>query len=67
MEKNTGTIDRAVRIAIGVVLLILAYIYWASLGTVWGSLLVIIAAIALITGLVGMCPLYKLLGINSNK
>ncbi len=67
MEKNTGTIDRAVRVVIGVVLLILAYIYWASLGAVWGSLLVIIAAIALITGLVGMCPLYKLLGINSNK
>ena len=67
MNKNTGTVDRAIRLILGVVLLGLAWYYWASLGLIWGSILVIIGLIALVTSLMGNCPLYSVLGINTCK
>jgi hypothetical protein len=56
--KNEGTLDRAVRIAIGVALLSL---------TVVGpkSMLGLVGIVPLATGLVGFCPLYRLVGINT--
>ncbi|GAB4207894.1 MAG: DUF2892 domain-containing protein [Tibeticola sp.] len=58
MKTNEGTIDRALRIIVGLVLLGLAYT-----GTVgaWGW----IGVVPLATGLMGWCPLYTLLGINT--
>ncbi len=67
MNKNSGTIDRAVRLILGVVLLALAWYYWAGLGLIWGGLLVIIGLVALITSFMGSCPLYSVLGINTCK
>jgi O-antigen ligase len=58
MKKNEGTLDRAVRIAAG-----LALIALAATGTVgaWGW----IGVVPLLTGAIGMCPLYTVLGINT--
>lgn len=58
MKVNEGTIDRSLRVIAGLVLIGLA-----ATGTVglWGY----VGVIPLVTGLVGMCPLYSLLGINS--
>lgn len=60
MPKNEGTIDRALRIIVGLAVLSLAFIGpqtpWAYLGLV-----------PLLTGLVGYCPLYSLLGICTMK
>lgn len=58
MNTNEGTVDRGLRIAVGAVL-----IGMAATGTVgmWGY----IGVIPLITGAVGTCPLYALLGINT--
>lgn len=58
MKTNEGTIDRALRIIVGLVLLGLAYT-----GTVgaWGW----IGVVPLATGLIGWCPAYALLGINT--
>jgi len=58
MQTNEGTVDRAMRIIVGAALIGLAYT-----GTVgaWGY----IGVIPLITGAVGMCPLYSLMGINT--
>ncbi len=67
MNKNTGTVDRAVRLILGVILLGLAWYYWAGLGLIWGSLLVIAGVIALATSFIGSCPLYNILGINTCK
>ncbi|MCF6344496.1 MAG: DUF2892 domain-containing protein [Devosiaceae bacterium] len=67
MNKNSGTIDRAVRLILGVVLLGLAWYYWAGLGLIWGGLLVIVGLVALITSFMGSCPLYSVLGINTCK
>lgn len=58
MKKNAGTIDRALRIAAGVALIGLTLA-----GTIgpWGW----IGVVPLATGLLGSCPAYSLLGVNT--
>lgn len=58
MKINEGGLDRAIRIIVGAGILSLAFIGpqtpWAYLG-----------AIPLLTGIVGFCPAYALLGVNT--
>ncbi len=58
MKTNEGTLDRALRVIGG-----LALIGLAATGTVgaWGY----IGVVPLLTGAIGMCPLYTVLGINT--
>jgi O-antigen ligase len=60
MTQNIGNIERIIRIVGGLVLIALA-----ATGTVgvWGWL----GLVPLATGLVGWCPPYSLLGINTCK
>ena len=65
MNKNVGTIDKALRIAVAAVL---AYLYFS--GTVTGTLGIIalvIAIAAVVTSAVGFCGLYSILGISTCK
>ncbi|MET3373528.1 hypothetical protein ABIC89_002590 [Variovorax boronicumulans] len=54
-SRNVGTLDRAVRISAGVLLIALAAM--GSIGA-WGYL----GVVPLLTGLFGNCPAYSLLG-----
>ncbi|MEO5671184.1 MAG: DUF2892 domain-containing protein [Ramlibacter sp.] len=58
MKVNEGVIDRGLRVIVGLLLIGLA-----ATGTVgaWGY----IGVIPLVTGAIGMCPIYSLLGINT--
>jgi len=58
-----GNADRIVRILAAAVL---AGLYFGGIitGTI-GLILVIVAGVFLLTSLVGVCPLYSLVGINS--
>jgi len=58
MTKNVGGIDRIIRIVVGI-----ALIAAAATGAVglWGY----IGVVPLLTGLVGWCPPYALLGFNT--
>ena len=58
MSRNEGNIDRALRIIAGLALLALVFV---GPQTPWGW----IGIVPLVTGLVGFCPLYRLLGINT--
>ena len=60
MARNEGTIDRVLRVILGVVLIALTYV---GPQTPWGW----VGLVPLITGLVGMCPLYSILGIRTCK
>lgn len=62
MKKNVGQVDKWIRIVLGVALLVLLAVVQS--GWRWVGLLGIVA---LATGLIGYCPLYTLLGINTNK
>jgi len=65
MKKNESVLDRGIRFIAGVVALVLALFIgvWSGLGIV----LMVIAVILLATAAVGYCPLYKILGIRSNR
>lgn len=56
--KNEGTIDRALRVILGLVVLSLVFV---GPQTAWGW----VGLVPLVTGLVGFCPLYAVLGINT--
>lgn len=58
MNKNVGGIDRVIRIAAGLILIVLAAT--GQIGA-WGWLGVIVLA----TGLFSFCGVYKLLGIST--
>ncbi|KPQ07201.1 MAG: Protein of unknown function (DUF2892) [Rhodobacteraceae bacterium HLUCCA12] len=59
--RNTGTIDRAIRIVVGLALL--AGFFLAPESDLrW---LFLIGIIPLVTGLFGTCPLYSILGIST--
>ncbi|MFM7026782.1 MAG: DUF2892 domain-containing protein [Limnohabitans sp.] len=60
MKSNIGGIDRILRIVIGAVLVVLAVT--GKIGA-WGW----IGLLPLATGLLGWCPPYSLLGINTCK
>jgi hypothetical protein len=58
MTINEGTVDRAVRVIAGLIILSLAFIGPKS---AWGY----IGLLPIVTGLVGFCPAYTLLGIST--
>ncbi len=58
MTKNEGSIDRVLRVVVGLLLIGLAY--GGQVGA-WGY----IGVVPLLTGLLGTCPLYSILGINT--
>jgi hypothetical protein len=60
MKSNVGSIDRILRITLGLVLIVLA-----ATGTVgwWGWL----GIVPLATGLIGWCPPYAILGLSTCK
>ena len=57
MSKNVGGIDRAVRIVLGLALLV----GFAMTGTVW----YLIGIVPLATGLMSSCPIYSIFGIRT--
>lgn len=63
MTKNMGNADRIIRILLAAVM---AYLYFSDrvTGTL-GLVLVILAAVFVLTSLVSFCPLYKLVGLNT--
>jgi hypothetical protein len=58
LKINMGAVDKTVRITVGVVLIALTLM--GSIG-VWGW----IGLVPLITGLLGHCPVYAVLGLDT--
>jgi len=59
MKKNVGSMDRTIRILVGLIILAAGIIFKSW----WGLL----GIIPLFTGLIGWCGLYSLLGISTVK
>lgn len=56
--RNEGTLDRILRVVAGAALISLAFV---GPQTAWGW----VGLVPLITGLLGNCPVYSLLGIST--
>jgi len=65
MNKNMGTIDKVIRILVAVVVVVL-YFTNAILGLL-GIILLILAAVFVLTSLLGFCPLYLPFGLSTKK
>lgn len=65
MKSNVGGWDRGLRIVIGLVLIILGLAGAVSGATAIAAY--VIGAIALLTGLVGFCGLYTVLGVSTRR
>ncbi|WP_372906621.1 DUF2892 domain-containing protein [Rhodohalobacter sp.] len=65
MKKNMGNIDRGLRVVIA---LVVAILYFTGLisGTA-AIILGILAAVFILTSLVGTCPLYLPFGLSTKK
>lgn len=64
MFTNESTLDRGLRAAAGVVAAIVAFAVGA--GSAGGIILIVLAAVLIVTAAVGFCPLYRLIGIRTN-
>ena len=60
MTQNEGSIDRALRVIVGLALIALTF-YMPETFSPWGW----IGVVPLATGLIGWCPAYSLLGIKT--
>jgi len=65
MKKNMGTTDKIIRLALSALIAVLYFTNVIS-GT-WAIILGVLAAIFLVTSLVGVCPLYMPFGISTRK
>jgi hypothetical protein len=63
MAQNEGSIDRVVRVVIGVAALVGSVAVGISTGA--GIALAAVGALALVTGATGFCPLYRVLGLST--
>lgn len=63
--KNESTIDRILRVIAGVVFLVLGF--GGFVGGGLGLFFKIFGFIPLLTGVIGFCPIYALLGMRTNK
>ncbi|MFN3624050.1 MAG: DUF2892 domain-containing protein [Hyphomicrobium sp.] len=62
MSVNEGALDRTLRIVVGLLLIGAALgMFGPDYQSAWGW----IGIVPLVTGLVGRCPAYSLLGINT--
>ena len=73
MTINEGTWDRVIRVVVG---LALGYVAWSTWPTeasllsrtgVVSFVSLVVGPIAFVTGAVGWCALYRILGISTNK
>lgn len=63
-STNEGKTDRMIRVVVGLVLIGL---FFAGTVGAFGWVLLIVGIVLLVTGAMGNCPAYSLLGINTCK
>lgn len=68
MTTNESTIDRIIR-AVAAVAAVVAIVVAvvAGPGSVLGIVLLVVAAVLLVTAAVGFCPLYRVFGMSTCK
>jgi len=68
MKSNENGIDRAIRIILGIAALAVAFMTLGVMdGEILGIIVAVVGAILLLTGFVGFCPAYRLVGLSTCK
>jgi DUF2892 family protein len=66
VHRNVGGVDRAARVALGLLLLPTGLFLWGEYPG-YGLALILVGLIGLITGIFGFCPPYRLFGISTAR
>ena len=64
-NKNMGTMDRTIRVAIAIVIAVLYFS--GNLSGLTATILGILAVIFVVTSFVAFCPLYTVIGLSTCK
>ena len=62
---NEAGWDRIVRVIIGIVLLVLTFT--GTVSGAFGTVLMVVGFVALLTGIIGVCPAYMLFKVRTNN
>lgn len=65
MKVNVGSIDRIFRVLVAIIIAVLYFTHQVSGAA--AIILLAIAGIFILTGFVGVCPLYLALGVSTRK
>jgi len=65
MKNNMSRTDKAIRLSVAALIVLLAFAKVIT-GT-WAIILIILAGVFVLTSILGLCPLYLLFGISTNK
>lgn len=63
MKTNESNVDRGIRVVVALVAAVAAWM--VGFGSVAGIILLVVAAVMLVTAAVGFCPLYRVFGIST--
>ena len=68
MKSNESGADRAIRGVVGVIALAFAFTMLGAMdGNILGIIIAAFGTIAVLTGIVGFCPAYRLVGLSTCK
>jgi hypothetical protein len=63
MKKNMGKVDRTIRL---IIVVLFAFLYFEGYVTgILGLILLILGGVFVLTSVIGFCPLYKILKVNT--
>jgi hypothetical protein len=65
MSRNVGGTDRAIRLIVGIALIATGLLHFV-IGP-WAIVVYVVGGVALATGVVGFCPAWSVIGINTGK
>jgi hypothetical protein len=65
MTTNESSIDRIIRVIIGVAALVAAFA--VGIGSVGGIILAVVGVVMFVTAAVGFCPIYRVFGLSTCK
>lgn len=65
MTTNESSIDRIIRVVIGVVALVASFAL--GITSIGGIILAVVGVVMLVTAAVGFCPLYRVFGMSTCK
>lgn len=65
MWRNEGMADRTMRVALGILLMLVGFRGLGGLTGAPATVLGVAGAVLIITGMYGFCPLYRLFGVST--
>lgn len=64
---NVGSADRLIRLIAGIALITSTFVMGFSLSALPGLAMLIVGIILSVTAVIKFCPLYKIIGVKTNK